>query len=101
MATSGVSPRPRLEDVVAVLGTGLLAASLCFLPPTVFETGDYVHYWTPTFQFLVDALRDGSIPLWNPYVGLGRPFLADMQNVVFYPPVYLVCLGQETGVFLL
>ena len=31
---------------------------------------------------------------------LGRPYLADMPNEAFYPPLYLICLGKKTGVFL-
>src|SRR5207249_4395983 len=53
------------------------------------------------FAFLLEALRKGQLPLWNPYIGLGRPFLADLQNAVFYPPVYLVLLGPKLGVILL
>src|ERR1022692_789483 len=101
MAMSVVRSRARREDLLVVLATGLLAAGLCFVPPTVFESGDYVLYWRPTFQFLADAVPGGVIPLWNPFIGLGRPFLADMQNTVFYPPVYLICSGQEIGVFVL
>lgn len=101
MGMSGERLRARREDLLVVLVTGLIASVLCFVRPTIFESADYVQYWKPTFQFLTDAVRAGRLPLWNPYVGLGRPFLADMQNAVFYPPVYLICLGQKTGVFLL
>ena len=97
----GVKLRARGQDLLVVVATGLFAAGLCFVRPTVFETMGYVTYWRPTFQFLVDAVRAGTIPLWNPYVALGRPFLADMQNAAFYPPVYLMWVGQEVGVFLL
>jgi hypothetical protein len=62
---------------------------------------DYVLFYKANFQFLVDALREGRLPLWNPYIGLGRPYLADTQNAVFYPPLYLICLGPRVGVFLL
>jgi hypothetical protein len=100
MAMSAVGWRPRGEDLLVALATGLFAAGLCGVPPTLFESGDYVLYWKPTFQFLSDAVCSGVVPLWNPYIGLGRPFLADMQNVVFYPPAYLICAGQLVGVFL-
>ena len=101
MKMAGVRLRARREPLLVVLATGLFAAGLCFLRPTVFEGLDYVQYWRPTFQFLANTVRAGVIPLWNPYVGLGRPFLADMQNLVCYPPAYLICAGQEVGVFLL
>ena len=38
-------------------------------------------------------------PLWNPYIGLGRPFLADVQPAVFYPPTYLVVFSGGVGLF--
>ena len=98
---SGERRRARRENLLVVLTTGLFAAGLCFIPPTVFEGLGYVTYWRPTLHFLANTVRAGVIPLWNPYVGLGRPFLADMQNVVCYPPAYLICVGQEAGVFLL
>jgi hypothetical protein len=79
----------------------MFAAGLCFVAPTLLESADYVQYWKPTLNFLADAVREGRVPFWNPYIALGRPFLADMQNAIFYPPLYLICLGQECGVFLL
>jgi hypothetical protein len=101
MATSHERLRARSENLLVVLTVGLFAAGLCFVRPTVFESLDYVLCWRPAFQFLADTVRAGAMPLWNPYIGLGRPFLADMTNAVFYPPVYLICAGQQIGVFLL
>ena len=89
------------EHLCVLLAAGAFAAGLCFITPTVTEGLDYVAIWKPTFQFLTDAVREGHVPLWNPYMNLGRPFLADMPNQAFYPPVYLICLGQGIGVFLL
>jgi hypothetical protein len=101
MGMSGERLRARREDLLVVFATGLVASVLYFVRPTMFQSADYVQYWKPTFQFLADAVRAGRVPLWNPSIGLGRPFLADMQHAVFYPPVYLVCVGEITGVFLL
>ena len=98
---SGERLRASRENLLVVLATGLFAAVLCFVRPTIFESADYVLCWKPIFQFLADAVRAGEVPLWNPYIGLGRPFLADMTNAVLYPPMYLVCTGEKTGVFLL
>src|SRR5690242_17468235 len=33
--------------------------------------------------------RQGSIPLWNPYVMLGHPFLAEGQAALFHPLSWL------------
>jgi hypothetical protein len=101
MLISGGRFRGHAEKMLVVVATGLYAAGLCFLPPTVFEGADFLTYFRPAFHFLAESVRTGVVPLWNPYVGLGRPFLADTQNVVCYPPTYLICFGQEFGVFLL
>src|ERR1022692_1945978 len=101
MGISGERLRTRREDLLVVLATGLFASALGFVRPTIFESADYVLCWKPVFRFLTDAVRTGGIPLWNPYIGLGRPFLADTTNAVLYPPMYLILLGEQTGVFLL
>ena len=89
------------ESLLAVLGSGLFATALVLIRPSLLDSIDYVLFYQPNFHFLLDALHDGRCPLWNPYIGLGRPYLADLQNAVFYPPLYLVCLGPKTGVWLL
>lgn len=35
--------------------------------------------------FLVDSLKSGTIPFWNPYVFSGTPFLAHPATAFFYP----------------
>ena len=97
---SGGQLPARWENLLVALATALFAAGLCFVAPTLFEAADYVVYWKSSCHFLADAVREGRVPLWNPYIGLGRPYLGDMQNAVFYPPLYLICLGQHFGVFL-
>ena len=39
----------------------------------------------PWYQYFFDSILDGNFPLWNPYNGLGVPFLANHQSAVFYP----------------
>ena len=52
-----VSSCARREDLLVVLATGLFAAGLCFVPPTVSESGDFVLYSKPTFHFLAESVR--------------------------------------------
>ena len=92
----------RLKEYLSViLFTGLFAAKLCFDKPSLLESFDYLEFYKPNFHFLIDSVKEGRLPLWNPYIGLGRPYLADPQNAVFYPPVYLMLLGERAGLFLL
>ncbi len=44
----------------------------------------------PMRAFLAEALRDGSWPMWNPSPVLGKPFLAEWQTGLFYPPTALL-----------
>ena len=39
----------------------------------------------PWKQFINESIRDGQIPLWNPNIFAGTPFLADGQHSAYYP----------------
>jgi hypothetical protein len=52
--------------------------------------GDLVSFIWPMYRFAAHSLRLGQIPLWNPYVYGGAPFVADNQSGVFYPINLLV-----------
>jgi hypothetical protein len=47
--------------------------------------GDLVSFLFPTYRFAASSLRSGVLPLWNPHLYGGAPFLADMQTGLFYP----------------
>jgi O-antigen/teichoic acid export membrane protein len=52
--------------------------------------------------FIVQALRDGEIPLWNPYLFAGVPFLAAGQHSALYPLsvlFYVLPIPQAYGFF--
>lgn len=46
---------------------------------------DTMAYMYPYRVFAAEALRDGRVPLWNPWIFFGVPFLANLQSAVFYP----------------
>ncbi len=52
--------------------------------------GDLVSFIWPMYRFAAHSLRSGQIPLWDPYVYGGAPFVADNQSGVFYPINLLV-----------
>ncbi len=55
----------------------------------------------PWRAFLRDQLLQGHFPLWNPYLLGGCPFLADLQNMVFYPLNWLtIPFSVPTGLSL-
>jgi hypothetical protein len=53
-------------------------------------------YWGD-LQFIVDAVRAGELPLWNPYDRGGYPFHADPQVGLLYPPTWLLVAAGLLG----
>jgi len=53
-------------------------------------------------QFLVEAIHNGELPLWDPYIFAGHPFLANGQHSALYPLsliFYVLPLWRAYGVF--
>ena len=71
------------------LGVLWVAAILFFWPVLFggqsFYFRDTLSYYYPAASLTSAALRAGEIPLWEPGVGLGYPYLADPHSMVFYP----------------
>src|SRR5512136_13427 len=92
MAASGPANgwRARAPDGVAL---GLLAlATAGFFWRILFAGdwmpaggGDLAALLYPTYHFAAQALKSGTLPLWNPYLWGGAPFAADIQASFFYP----------------
>ena len=101
---SRVSPDRRLRrEALLVLAASVALVALAYLlPPTLFEGTDWLQLHLPNKVHGAEALRSGRLPLWNPYVGLGRPFLADTETAVLYPPnLFYVVLDPSTGLLVL
>lgn len=58
--------------------------------------GDLCHLFYPGYVFHKASLLNGHLPLWNPYLGCGEPFLASIERGVFYPPNLLYIILPET-----
>lgn len=96
-----VSIAPRLahearraaQAEVLVLGLlGILTAGfywqLLFTPNIYMPAGggDLAGFLYPTYHFAQEWLTRGILPLWNPYIFGGTPFIGDIQTALFYPP---------------
>ena len=67
-----------------------------------FEPQDAVVVFQPFFEYSKAAFPD--VPLWNPHIMAGRPFLANSQSAVFSPftlPANLLPLSKALGVIAL
>lgn len=55
--------------------------------------GDFTQENFPLAVTAARALRDGALPLWNPYSNAGQPLLADPQLALAYPPTWWALTG--------
>jgi len=72
------------------------------LSGSVFLWEDFTEAYYPFQTFAARSFASGVIPFWNPFTFNGTPFLADLQNGVFYPGNQLMYLlsGGNLGVWL-
>ncbi len=58
-------------------------------PGQVLAGNDLTNIFLPWWRFALRSVRQGELPLWNPYLFSGVPFLANPQPALFYPPIWL------------
>ena len=51
----------------------------------VFYFGDFLGFFYPLRQYAASSFRSLEIPLWNPYILSGTPFLANWHSACLYP----------------
>ncbi len=57
------------------------------LDPNLVPSGyDLLTYFYPYRAAVAEALSQGRLPLWNPYIFGGAPLFANIQAAVLYPP---------------
>ncbi len=84
----------------AILAAMALVLTLAFSgylrPDTTLAPGlpdeDARTQWAPWRAFGFEGIAGGNLPLWNPHVLCGMPFLSSSQSAIFYPPNLLFAL---------
>ena len=91
-----------LRDLLAVLSLCTLVCA-CYwkiaLAGRVLAGGDVFTYFYPYWAEATRAMQAGRLPLWNPYLFMGAPFLANSQVGVFYPlnwPLWLALPAHQS-----
>ena len=86
-----------LKELVAVVT--LLLLTIAFFWRTISgdvyqpaDGGDLVSLLFPTYRFAAAQLSQGVLPLWNPHLRGGAPFIGDIQAGFLYPPNLLLFL---------
>jgi Bacterial membrane protein YfhO len=98
----GLMARLRRRNPVG-LWLDLLAGGLLFLLTLGFfwrtisgdvyqpaDGGDLVSFLFPTYRFAAEQIRQWTLPLWNPHLYGGAPFISDIQAGFLYPPNLLL-----------
>ncbi len=83
--------RRKVADTISLVS--LLALVLLFfwkiaLTNLIPAGLDVFTYFCPYREYAAQVIRAGHLPLWNPYLFLGAPFLANIQSAVLYPLNY-------------
>ena len=68
----------------------LVVAGILFFWDPLFSSKnfyfrDILNFHYPLHKIMIDSYARGEFPLWNPYVYLGQPMLANPNYMAFYP----------------
>lgn len=98
-----IDRRPGLAAGLLFLGLGLVFFGRVLVPSEgqVLAGHDMVGNYNIYWETVRDALRAGRLPLWEPNIFGGFPFLAQPQQNTFYPPNWVnLILPVRIGVSL-
>lgn len=93
--------REWVQNTAVFLFLSLLFFNRALFPPANQVLGGYDMRgaYLPLYQAVHDALRQGTLPFWDPYRFNGNPLMADPQQSAFYPPAWLMfVLPANVGV---
>ncbi|MBN1429676.1 MAG: YfhO family protein [Anaerolineae bacterium] len=85
--------RPGWADALAIIVLVLLTVAFFWrmvFTDLILPRGDVFAYFYPYWDYRNAVLQTGRLPLWNPYLFMGTPFLANSQAGVLYPLNWLL-----------
>ncbi len=63
---------------------------------------DPIDFFIPMIHLDRQTLKNGKLPLWNPYQGCGVPNMANLQSAVFFPlNIFVYAFNWKWGLFFL
>jgi len=68
----------------------LFIIAILYFAPVIFSRNTFIArdiymFYNPKHFFSAESIKQGVLPLWNPYLAGGVPFQANVQSCVFYP----------------
>jgi hypothetical protein len=80
---------PECAAAVVLLALVVLFNPGLALSGRVLGGYDAFVYFYPLRSYIAATVGQGQLPLWNPYLFAGTPYLANPQTAVFYPGTWL------------
>ena len=81
----------------------LLIITILYFAPVIFSHNTFISrdiyiFYNPKHFFSAETIKEGVLPLWNPYLAGGVPFQANVQSCIFYPlSLIFYLLPFQTG----
>jgi hypothetical protein len=68
----------------------LFVITMLYFAPVIFSHSTFIArdiylFYNPKHFFSAESIKQGILPLWNPYLAGGVPLQANVQSCVFYP----------------
>ena len=96
-------PTLSIPAKASLCALAVYAVAACLLGYPVFHGGFLVSAHSDQYlggyavrEFGTAAIRGGHLPLWNPYLFGGMPFIGAFDGDIFYPPTLLLRLAMRT-----
>src|SRR5688572_7538774 len=83
--TTRWTQNPDLRASALLVLAGILFFSDFLFTSKNFYFRDILSFHYPLRKVLIDSYARGEFPLWNPFVYLGQPMLANPNYMAFYP----------------
>ncbi|MFH1859495.1 MAG: YfhO family protein [bacterium] len=77
--------RKNIIAFLIILGVAFLFFSNVIFSDYTFGYGDLHRYFYPLRFYAASCIKEGILPLWNPYLFSGYPCLSALQLGIFYP----------------
>src|SRR3989344_8473190 len=79
------------KEILKVAGIYLLIG-IFFLGKAFLKeyiSGDFSAFWIPNYRFVLESIKSGILPFWQPYSFLGVPGIFHPGYAFFYPILWL------------